>query len=165
MDVLHFLRSHHEKIRDQFEQIDITAPISRISSVLGEAVKAVEIHFNLEKDYLYPEISGAFHGVEALVAAGLANASVAEKKIKTIGKLLSQGESQSDSLEKSFFDLKSVAYNHFEQEERILLPKMREFVRTEDREDLGQVLMDVQEELWSSRLEAPSAASSDRLRA
>jgi hypothetical protein len=136
-----------------------------MTSALGEAIRAVEIHFNLEKEYLYPEISGAFQGIEVLVATGLANASVVEKKIKALGKLMTQAEPESGALQDVFLDLKSASYAHFEQEERLLLPKMREFVRTEDREDLGQVLVDVQEELWNNRSDAPFTVPSDRLRA
>jgi hypothetical protein len=90
---------------------------------------------------------------------------MAEKKIKVLGKLLAQPESLTESLEQSFVDLKSIAYSHFEQEERFLLPKMREFVRTEDREDLGQVLMDVHEDLWNSRFPVLTPTPTNRLRA
>ncbi len=165
MDVLHFLRSNHEKIRVHFERVDMASPKNQLQAELGDVMRAVEIHFSLEQEYLYPEITGAFQGVDVLLTAGLANASVVDKRSKALTKLLSHAEFQVDVLEKSFFDLKSATYSHFEQEERILLPKMREFVRTEDREDLGQILMDVQEELWNNRSEVLSPSPSGRLRA
>lgn len=165
MDVLHFLRSNHEKIRAHFERVDLASPKEQLRVQLDDVMRAVEIHFSLEQEYLYPEISGSFHGVEVLLTAGLANASVVDKRSKALIKLLSHAETQADILEKSFFDLKTATYSHFEQEERILLPKMREFVRTEDREDLGQILMDVQEELWNNRSEVLASSPSGRLRA
>lgn len=167
MDVLHFLRSDHEAMRRSLDRLDRAAPVSQLTLALEEAVAFVEVHLGLEKDYLYPEISGAFNGVDAFVATGLANGSVIEKKLKAVLKILARDDVESDreGLFHAIADLKTHAFAHFDQEERLLLPKLREFVRTEDREDLGQILQDVQEERLLTRPGALSAAALSRRRA
>ena len=165
MDVLHFLRSDHETIKRAFACLDSTSQVPQINSALEDVAAAVELHLGLEKDYLYPEISGSFNGVDALVAAGLANASVIEKKLKAVLSLAEQAEAVSGPLAQAISEFKLQTMSHFEQEERLLLPKLRDFVRTEDREDLGQILQDVQEERHSSRLSNSSAHTNDRRRA
>lgn len=146
MDVLHFLRSDHEAIKLAFDCVDRAPQVSELTSALKDATSAVGLHLDLEREFLYPEIAGAFNGVDALVSAGLANAAVIEKKVKEVHHLLSDADSAKDDLLAVMADLKRQTLAHFEQEERLLLPKLREFVRTEIREDLGEVLLDVQEE-------------------
>ncbi len=166
MDVLHFLRSDHVAIKHALGRLDGADPVTLLASAMEEVAAAVELHLGLERDYLYPEISGAFNGVDALVAAGLANASVIEKKLRATQNLLSQqSEAVSDALIQAIGEVKLQTLSHIEQEERLLLPKLREFVRTEDREDLGQVLLDVQEERRSSRSVGGVNPSTGRRRA
>ena len=107
----------------------------------------LQVHLVLEKDYLYPEIAGLFGGSEALVAGSLANATMIGKRLKSLMKMVSKTVAEQESYPKRLSELHESVLSHLEQAEQALMPKMRLMIRTEDREDLGQVFIDVKAEL------------------
>lgn len=168
MDVLHFLKSDHDAIRTGLDRLDKSDGLKVRRAVLDELARRVQVHMVLERDYLYPEIAELFAGVDALVAIGLANASQISRRMKVLVKLLGQPASEQAGYPKRLDELRESVLQHFEHEEQNLLPKLRYLIRTEDREDLGQVFMDAQDELMKTpggAEVAPVASAARRKRA
>lgn len=154
MDVLHFLKSDHDAIRTGLDRLEKSDGVKVRRAVLDELARRVQTHMVLERDYLYPEIAELFAGVEALVSIGLANMTQISRRLKVLVKLVSQPVAQQASYPKKLEELREAVLQHFEHEEQSLLPKLRYLIRTEDREDLGQVFLDVRDEL----MKAPEGA-------
>lgn len=148
-DILHVLRSGHDDLRKIFGQLDGDSSGSDWVQTLGDAARALEVHIRLERDYLYPEITGLFGGVQVLISSGMATFAALERKLKSLGDMVfGPGPSQADQDEvmRLFSEVRRAALAHFDSEERSLLPKLRDFMKTEDREDLGQVMLDAKED-------------------
>jgi hypothetical protein len=99
-----------------------------------------------------------------LVDLGLANAAVITKRLKTLVKLAAKPAAEQDGYDKRFAELKEGVLKHLDCEEQQLMPKMRYLIRTEDREDLGQVSLDVRDDVLKS-LQGPEAPTPGRKRA
>ena len=165
MDVLHFLKSDHDSIRASLDLVVAADGVKTRRIHLEDLAKLLQVHLVLERDYLYPEISGLFLGVDAVIDLGLATAALTSKRLKLLVKLASKPADEQEGIDKRVAELRESILKHFDHEEQHLLPKMRYLIRTEDREDLGQVFVDVRDDVMKS-LEAPVAqAASGRKRA
>lgn len=165
MDVLQYLKADHEAIRTALEQLGRAEAVKLRRTQLDELAKQIQIHLVLERDYLYPEIAGLFVGAEAQIDAGLAQAAVIVKRLKSLQKIVETSATAQDGWVKRFQELRDAVHKHFDNEEQLLLPKLRIAIRTEDREDLGQVFLDAQTDVLTSLDSAPSAPSASRKRA
>ena len=113
-------------------------------------------HLSLERDYLYPEIDGLLAGVGPLVAAGLANGSALQRRTRALSRLAEQPAALQADFVKRLAELRAAVDRHLEQQEQCLLPKLRDSIRTEEREDLGQVFLDIRDELARSMDDPPA---------
>lgn len=149
MDILHFIKEYQDGLRAAeaaLEQSSLAEP------GLGLFSRDLAIYLELERDYLYPEIQDLFAGAATLVQIGEGHAATISRRLKL---LLKAQESHADLLA-PWADLKAALAQHFDAEEKHLLPKMRTMIRTEDREELGQVFVDARDEL-RSRQDKPGA--------
>lgn len=147
MDVLHFLKTQHDLLRDGLTRVEGADGIKARRMHLEEMTRMLNVHLVIEKDYLYPELVDLFPGSDALVTAGLASGSTIGRRLKTLVKLAAKPVAEQEGYGKRLVELKESLLKHFDQEEQILMPKIRSLIRTEDREDLGQVFLDAKAEL------------------
>ena len=89
------------------------------------------------------------------LSSGHGTFSVASGAVDSV-KLVAKPVAEQDGYDKRLVELKDAFLKHFDQEERVLMPKLRSLMRTEDREDLGQVFIDAKAELLGGS--APTAA-------
>ena len=153
MDILQFLKSRHDAIRGACGQLESTVGGQPRRREFDNLTSVLEAYMGLERDYLYPEIGGLFPGSDSLVVIGSANAAIIDKRLKALAKLWSKGGEEQAGFGVQLVALKGALLKHFEQEEQILMPKMRAVMRTEDREDLGQVFADLESEGLAAGLE------------
>lgn len=166
MDVLHFIKSSHDALRETVLRLEGESGVKARRLVCDELVRDLQAHVTLEKDYLYPEIGGLFPGSEALVATGLAEGALLSKRAKTLQKLLQKPVSEQDGYDKRLTELKDALQRHCDQQEQNLLPKLRSAIPTQDREDLGQVFLEAKAELLAQASgAAPAPAAQGRKRA
>ena len=157
MDILQFLKSRHDAIRLSCGQLESAAEGQQRRSEFDNLISVLEAYMGLERDYLYPEIGDLFPGSDSLVAIGSANAAIIDKRLKALVKLWSKGGEEQAGFGVQLVALKAALLKHFEQEEQILMPKLRAAMRTEDREDLGQVFADLESEGLAAGLEQAKA--------
>jgi hypothetical protein len=160
MDILHFIKSRHDGMRDRLSELEQQDGVKARRATLDGLSQDVQTYLVLEKDYLYPEITGLFPEAETLVQTGLASGSIIGRRTKALVKLLAMPlAEQGGAWPKRLAELKESILKHFDQEERLLMPKLRALLRTEDREDLGQVFLEMEGEFKSGGAPAAPAAA------
>ena len=158
MDILSILKAEHERIRDGFVKLEAAGGVKARQVRLEELARDIQVHLTLEKEYLYPELANLFTGAEALVDIGQANGAAIGRRLKVVTKMAAKPAAEQDGYDKKEAELKESILKHFDFEEQALMPKVRGLVRTEEREDIGQLFLDVKDEVRRS-LE-PAAAKS-----
>lgn len=145
MDVLHFIKSDHDAIRACLAELDAASGVKLRRQHFDALAKVLQIHLTLQKDYLYPEISELFPGAQALIDVGLAHGAIIVRKIKALSKLIAAPASEQAGpagFSKRLAELSESVMAQIQAEEASLLPRMRDLIRTEEREDLGDVFQD-----------------------
>ena len=165
MDVLHFIKSYHDEVMQAIEAVRSADGSALRRQRLDVLARLIQAYFDLEKEYLYPEISDLFTGVEAIVRIGEANGAAILRRLKNLLKVLDKPQEEQEEWEKRIVELREGLVEHFGSEEQILMPKMRLMIRTEDREDLGQVFIDARDELLRADKETLTIGASSRKRA
>lgn len=157
MDCLHFIKTQHDALRTALAALSAADGVKVRRSVVGDLARDVQVYLALEKDYLYPEIAGLFPGADVVAAAGTANGAALVRRIKALKALVAKNAAEQDGYPKKLKEFEESLLKHFEQEEQVLMPKMRSMIRTEDREDLGQVFLEVQSEVLASFTDGAAA--------
>lgn len=165
MDVLHFIKSYHDEVRQVLDSVESADGLKARRQCLDDLARLVQAYLDLEKDYLYPEIGDLFAGVDTLVRAGEANGAAIGRRVKSLVKLLAKPVNEQEGWEKRLAELRASLVEHFDSEEQVLMPKMRLMIRTEDREDLGQVFLDARDELLRAGEEGVTIGAGSRKRA
>ncbi len=156
MDILYFLKSEFEEFKSLIQTADLEAKSSQPTTSKGTPTPdarsplglALRLYMILERDYIYPEIKGLSPTIDSLITQG-------QKRLQEIeslfgGAFLGQGEAILSLDENTFHKLLLFLKEHISLEEQLLMPKIRLQMRTEDREDLGQVLVDVKDEILAA---------------
>jgi len=143
MDVLHIMKADHEQIRAKLSAFADSDGISVKRKIFPELEREFSIHAAIEDGYLYPEISGLFPGADVLVDVCLANHAVLTKLMAGISKLIAKPIAEQSGLGNKINELTLQLHKHIELQEQSLMPKIRQLIPTQEREDLGQVLMDM----------------------
>lgn len=165
MDVLHFIKSYHDEVMQAVDAVIAADGLNDHRQQIDSLARLIQAYIELEKDYLYPEISDLFAGVDSLVRMGEANGAAILRRLKNLLKLLDKPREEQVGWDKRLIELREGLVEHFDNEEQVLMPKMRLMIRTEDREDLGQVFLDARDELLRSRTADVTIGGSSRKRA
>ena len=146
MDVLQLIKEDHDNIRRLIAALDTAGKVAR-KTLANSLSRDIQIHLHLEREYLYPEVSGLFPEGEVMVRLSLANHGEILKILKNV----ETAAGKSPSVQKNFAtyldSLKAKVEGHFKMEEDNFMPKIRHLISTEDREDLGQVFIEVKDEM------------------
>lgn len=147
MDILHYLKTQHDSIRGIYKRVaEAKVPKDR-KTQLESLVRSTQVYLSLQRDFLYPEVSGSFAAADGLILTSESNAKTIDKAIKSVVNIASKPAFDASAFEEKMRSLGKALTTHFDQEEQNLLPKIRDYIRTEDREDLGLVFADAESEL------------------
>lgn len=160
MDVLYLMKSDREAIGTVFTGVESASGVKERRQAFEALERLLGPHLEFERDYLFPEISGAFAGSQTLVDAGTANVTAIERKKKAVSRYLAKPAAEQKNWAKQVKDLRELVEKHFSAELESLFPKVRHFFRTEDREDLGQVFQDFKEDREQEAASSTAAAAS-----
>lgn len=156
MDILYFLKSEFEEFKSLIQAADLKVKASQLTASQETAHRdarsslglALRLYMILNRDYIYPEIRGLSPNIDLLINQGQMRLQEIESLFG--GAFLGQGEAIHNLDEKTFHRLLLALKEHINLEEQLLMPKIRLQMRTEDREDLGQVLVDVKDEILAA---------------
>jgi hypothetical protein len=147
VDVLQFIKTSHDQIREDLGRFLKSDGIKARRSTFESLSGVITTQLLLERDYLYPELPGLFPEAELVVSTGLANGSLISKKLKLLEKSLAKAVKEQAGIERKIEEFSQLLETHFNQQEQSLMPRLRQSMRTEDREELGQVFVDVREDM------------------
>lgn len=162
MDVLQYIKATHDQIRGDLGRFLSAEGVKARRTAFETLSNEISFQLMLERDYLYPELPGLFPEAEVVVSTGLANGSTIAKKLKFLEKLIAKALKDQAGIEKKIEDFGTTVEAHFSQQEQFLMPKLRQTMRTEDREELGRVFEDVRSDAGSASDEPAKAAARKR---
>lgn len=162
MDVLQYIKASHDQIRGDLGRFLGAEGVKARRAAFETLSNGISFQLMLERDYLYPELPGLFPEAEVVVATGLANGSAIAKKLKFLEKFLAKALKDQAGIEKKIEDFSASVEAHFYQQEQALMPKLRQTMRTDDREELGRVFEDVRNEAGDASDEPAKTATRKR---
>ena len=139
MDVLQILKTLHQRLRDATRALAEAATHEGRQEALTRLVEDMRQVATAERDVLFPELEVLSPGLKPLATTASATGVVADKKLKSLAKSISAAHAPAAH---DVADLEAAIQAHCDGMERGLLLKLRSAVRTEDREDLGQLVAD-----------------------
>ena len=137
MDILGIIKSDHRVLLELSEKLNRATSASSRQKILSELSKRLRILLSIDGDYLYPEAGRLGRPVQAYLQRSASEHEQIEKK-------LSELEAKKNKLtRKDCEGLAEYLEAHLAEKEDILLPKIRQQIPTDEREDLGTVFLDV----------------------
>ena len=146
MDVLQIIKQDHQAILAGLLKLGAEKTVKARRSAVKQLSEELLLHLHIEDAYVFPEVSGLFGDSDAFTALSLANHSLLRKDLNKLTKLVSLPLANQSGYAQLVNAIASRAEKHFKLEEELLLPQMRKLIRTQDREDLGLVILDVKSE-------------------
>jgi len=155
VDVLAIIKEDHEAIRTKFAVLRQASGVKKRREAFQEFLKQTNMALALGRVYLFPELDGLFNGADAMVSSATASGMKLEKCTKSIQKILAKPVAGQKNLDDKIDELEQVAQTYLRLVEELVMPKIRTFIRTEDREDLAEVFNDAKEDLeitWNASI-------------
>lgn len=146
MDVLQWIKEDHQHLRRIVKELESTPSIPARRKLLDELQKDISRHLYLESEYLYPEISDLYSGAAGFVKSSSGTHRVIKKSLTELQQLTVQKpQAGKQVVDEKLAKLSALIEAHLVDEESQLMPKIRELIPTQDREDLGQVFIDLRD--------------------
>ena len=165
MDVLQIMKEGHEGVRRAAGSL---ATLAKSGSAVPQTAldglgKCLQLHLTVEGEYLCPEIEDRFPGAQVVVDIIKVNHRVIKRIADEIWSAAGTNGLNPSALERAI-ELLTQVDRHIDSVERLLMPKLRQFVPTFEREELGQVIQDVIEERKDDELNFGKAQDSKVLK-
>ena len=152
MDILYLLKTEQEAVLQSLQKFQGSeeAPenLSRWFSALSRAVRR---YLRIDRDFLYLEISEILPNARKLAVAGQQEHTKIEALLRLVSELLQKPGEKSTEIAAALSELCCQVGSHFRYQQEHVIPKMRELIPTQDREDLSEVFRDLLEE-WAREL-------------
>ena len=164
MDVIWIFKEDHQKIRALLDRLDqVTDSPDELRHVANELEKECSHMIDLEGNYLIPEVEGEFPHSDVVVKTATAGHAAIKRHLRGLHDALATTGAK--RLVKTSFPVESeTAFgnaarhvitstrSHLNFMDEGFLPKVREHLPTLQREDLGQVILDIKEEYGSGHI-------------
>jgi hemerythrin superfamily protein len=136
MDALELLKEDHEKVKELFEEAEVTEDEKEKRKIFDQILTELETHARIEEAVFYPAME-KYDELKDMVLESLEE----HKQIKTLLKEIDNLKSDSEKFEPKLKVLMENVEHHAEEEEEgKMFPKVEELVSEEDLETLGQEL-------------------------
>ena len=145
MDVLALVKGDHLDLAERLATLKRRDP-TKNKKFLRTMCEAMQSFVGRNRDYFYPEIDGLFDGSEALVELAHSRATGVDRLVDGLMKSASRANTTRKTLEKRLGELEEALGQLVRFEQETLMPKVRRSMRTEEREDLGQVFLDLRDD-------------------
>ena len=160
MDVLQIMKEGHDGVRRAAGSV---ASLAKAGSAVSQAAldglgKCLQLHLTVEGEYLCPEIEDRFPGAQVVVDIIKANHRVIKRVADEVWSISGASGLTPGAMERAD-ELLTQVDRHLDSVEKLLMPKLRQFVPTFEREELGQVIQDVIEERIGDELRFGKAKS------
>ena len=134
------IKSEHDRLKQKISSILESKNMTN-KEFFSAFIKELSIHFQIEKDYIYPEAQTIFT-VSSWVKKEQNNQEFILKQLED----MDISKCDMKALEELITKIKS----HFTAEEDLLMPKFRSALSFDQRKEFGEALIDYQQELMQS---------------
>lgn len=117
-DLLNMLKADHDKVKELFEQFEVTGDDQERAAIMQSALNELEIHAELEEKFIYPAFRELLED-EALITESLEEHHVVHLLIKE----LKGGRAKTDRKDAKFTVLAENVKHHIKEEEERLFPE------------------------------------------
>lgn len=150
MDVLQLIKMDHSEILRSVDMLH--EDWSNFSQVVDGVYSRIELHFNIEKEYLYPELLILSGDSNKFVNRSLCTQEQVMQALESLKRALSDGANEM-SIPLLIRNFQTGIREHFSYEEECMLPRIRKGIFTPEREELGEVIQDFKVEWMKNHSE------------
>ena len=148
MDILFLLKLEQEnvlKLTRAFKE-RVLSSSEGVAGVYAEIKGALKLFFSIDEEFLYQEIGELFPNAHKSIDYGM---KLHTEIGVTLAKLDSciEGSSDNGDLSALSEDLCRAVVQHIEHQQENIIPRMRERIPTQEREDLAEVFSEIKDEL------------------
>ena len=113
-------------------------------NLFSPLANVIRFHLKTEVDYIFPEVLGTTELVKRHVDKALNDQKSIKKLMSNLEKLvLAKPQTSREKIIDSTVSLSQKLEEHFQNEEENMMPRIRDKISTDDREDLGQLIQDL----------------------
>lgn len=153
MDILFLLKCEQEALLAQtaaFAQELAAHPDSLQASFARLTGKLLQ-YLALDEEFLYPEVGDLFLHAAKAVLYGKARHAEIRAGLARLETLLKSSQVPAAECVEAFAELEKAVQQHVFYQQEQLIPRMREMIPTQDREDLAEVFTDIKEDFERRR--------------
>lgn len=144
MDVLQLIKKQHDMIRALGKGLGGVATVTDRRKLYTRLAGVVAVQMKIEEEYLLPEVTAVDASARRVAEANLSRHHDLRNQMKVLEKAVNKRpQPAKDEVESQFNVLWSNLKFHLTLVEDELLPRIRQRIPTQDREDLGEALQDV----------------------
>ena len=153
MDILYVIKLEHEQLLRSIEGLSNFVSVRISDDVIKEFERiklSIDHYLELDKEFLYPEILDLFAGAKKNITFGEScHLRIREALILIYDRIVS-AKSVNPLLDEQISDLQEMVRQHITYQQEFIIPKMREMIPTQEREDLSDVFNDIKHDLKHS---------------
>ena len=144
MDILFLIKAEHSRLQELVGSLAKGPHNAReLRADLGALDVALETFIALDRELLYPELSELFSLSGRVIAEGHSHHRQLLELLADSREALRAGPARLDSVAAA---LREAVQSHLLHQQEQVLPRLRELIPTQEREDLGQVYLEMREE-------------------
>lgn len=152
MDILFLIKSAHDCILHACETLANShhADLNEFAPKFEKFRQIVEAHLAIEDEFLIPEISELLGHSGRIVEKQRNSQAEITQSLKTFAAILeldNSKENTADQLRHELAKFIGLVNGHIVWQQNEIMPKIRELIPTQEREDLGQVFIEVRDEI------------------
>jgi hemerythrin superfamily protein len=136
MDALELLKQDHQKVKELFKQGQQTEDKKQQKQIFKEIKSELETHARIEETIFYPAME-EHDELKDMVLESLEEHRQMKTVLRELGKLSASSERFKPKFKVLMDDVKHHAE---EEEERKMFPKIRELIKRDELEQLGEEL-------------------------
>ena len=146
IDILQIIKEEHLLIKKQIKDMIESKNNTEKIKLFTQMQKLLSFHLKFEKEYLYQEAESYIKDLSSFITKSLDNHTQIDKILSNISKYFKELKTSNNSIIKAIEQL----------EEEVFMPKMRTYMSTDDREDMGATYLDLKTEFMGQVFGAKS---------
>lgn len=156
IDILQIIKKEHLLIKKQIKDIIKSNNNTEKMKLFTQMQKLLNFHLKFEKEYLYQEAESYIKNLSNFITTSLDNHKQIDKLLHNISKSFKKLKTSNNNINKIIDQLYYEIDSHFLLEEEIFMPKIRTYMPTDDREDMGATYLDLKTEFINQVFRAKS---------
>ncbi len=137
-DIVRLIVSEHNEVKELFDKYLLSKNASEQEKIVKKIIHDLLVHETAEEEVVYPKLKSFPTGQE-IADSRIEEEKQAETKLKELQKMKADDPNFSSTVE----EIIRAVTEHSMEEEKQVLPLLREHLDVEQREEMGQKFMEV----------------------